>query len=326
MTAAPRRAIFLMGPTGSGKTDLSLRLCERLSKRSDERAACEIVSVDSMLVYRGMDIGTAKPAPGARRKIPHHLIDILEPSETYSAADFTGSALDLIDRILMAGRLPLLVGGTMFYFHALEHGLDRIPDVDDGIKREIAEQERKLGLAVLYDELCQVDAVSAARLHPNDSQRIKRALEVYRASGCALSEFQSGQGKRKAPFLALKFGLNFRDRSVLRDNIEHRFDEMLAAGLIDEVGCLMLRGDLNRRLPSVRAVGYRQVWTYLLGEYDYGEMRTQAVNATRQLAKRQLTWMRSMESVRCWEVDRISREAFLTTLEHETIEFSRAII
>ena len=303
---APRCAIFLMGPTGSGKTDLSLQLCERLP--------CEIVSVDSVLVYKGMDIGTAKPAPAVRRKVAHHLIDILDPRETYSAAAFRESALALIGKIMAAGKVPLLVGGTMFYFHALEQGLDDIPDVGDGMRLELDEEERTRGLAALYAELQRVDAATAVRLHPNDSQRIKRALEVYRVSGRALSEFQSGKKKRQLPFPVFKVGLGFADRAVLHAGIERRFDAMLAAGLVDEVSGLMLRSDLKRNLPSMRAVGYNQVWSYLIGECSREEMWVQAVSATRQLAKRQLTWMRSMEHIRRYEVDRIQSADLAATL------------
>ncbi len=306
-----------MGPTGSGKTDLSLCLCELLP--------CEIISVDSALVYRGMDIGTAKPGVEARRGVPHHLIDILDPCEMYSAAAFRRSALALIGKILSAGRVPLLVGGTMFYFHALEHGLDHIPDVGDEVKRELDEEARAGGLPALYEELRRIDAATARRLHPNDSQRIRRALEVYRVSGRALSEFQSGRGGRKLLFPVLKFGLNFSDRSLLHAGLQRRFDGMLAAGLIDEVSRLMLRADLNRNLPSMRAVGYSQVWSYLSGECGREEMRAQVVSATRQLAKRQLTWMRSFDGIRWCEVDRGEPRALAAVLKRAVIEFSGAI-
>ncbi len=311
MPAPPRPAIFLMGPTGSGKTALSLQLCERLP--------CEIINVDSALVYKGMDVGTAKPSPEVRRRVPHHLIDVLDPRETYSAALFRESASALVERILAQGKTPLLVGGTMFYFDALERGLDEVPEVDAEVKRELAEEERRLGLAALYEELRRVDATTAARLHPNDSQRVRRALEVYRASGCAFSEFLSGRAG-KPPFPILKFGLDFADRSLLHAGIERRFDAMLDAGLVDEVGRLMLRGDLNRDLPSMRAVGYSQTWSYLSGECTREEMRERAVNATRQLAKRQLTWMRSMNGVRRREVDRVSPEALTAELSRAALE------
>ncbi len=306
-----------MGPTGSGKTDLSLRLCERLP--------CEVISVDSVLVYKGMDIGTAKPAPVTRRKVPHHLIDILDPSEVYSAAAFRKSALALSREILSAGKVPLLVGGTMFYFHALEHGLDDIPDVGGDTRRELDEEERTRGRAALYAELQRVDAVTAARLHPHDAQRVKRALEVYRVSGRALSEFQSGRERCALPFPVLKFGLTCGDRALLHARIERRFDAMLAAGLIEEVARLMLRGDLDRELPAMRAVGYSQVWSYLTGECTRGEMRAQAVSATRQLAKRQLTWMRSMDNIRRHEADWHEPAALAATIERAAFEFSGAI-
>ena len=306
-----------MGPTGAGKTALSLAVCERLP--------CEIISVDSVLVYRGMDIGAARPSPGEYRRVPHHLVDILDPGETYSATKFIESATALVERVLAAGKTPLLVGGTMFYFHALEHGLDDVPDVGDDVKRELDEEERAAGLATLYAELQEADAAMAAQLHPHDSQRIKRALGVYRVSGRPLSAFQSnggahagktgddgGAGGRELPslpFPIVKFGLDFSDRTVLHKRIERRFDAMLEAGLVEEVARLMLRGNLNRDLPSMRAVGYAQVWSHLVGECDAGEMRERAVSATRQLAKRQLTWMRGMSGVCRREVDRVEPRA-----------------
>ena len=309
-----RRVVFLTGPTGTGKSALSLALSERLP--------CEIISVDSVLVYRGMDIGTAKPSFAARDRVQHHLISILEPSEVYSAAAFRKSALALIDEILSDGKLPLLVGGTMFYFHALEYGLDDIPEIDSAVKRELAEAERRHGLASLYEELQRVDATAASRLHANDAQRIKRALGVYRSSGQAMSEFQSlqrhGESGRSSelPFQVLKYGLSFSDRSRLHSNLESRFDGMLEAGLVEEVCRLMLRGDLNREAPSMRAVGYSQVWAYLSGGCSYEEMRAHALNATRQLVKRQLTWMRRMRSIHWREIDRSGMQALAGEIAH----------
>ena len=314
---APRCAIFLMGPTGSGKTDLSLRLCEHWP--------CEIISVDSALVYRGMDIGSAKPVAEVRRQITHHLIDILDPNEVYSAAEFRKSALVLINEILSAEKVPLLVGGTMFYFHALEHGLDDIPESSDEIKRELAKEEQKRGLAALYNELKDVDVVTATRLHPNDAQRIKRALGVYRISGQALSEFQLGRSNPALSFQLLKFGLHFNDREILHANIARRFDIMLKDGLVDEVSSLMLRGDLRRDFTSIRAVGYSQVWSYLLGECQYNQMRTQAISATRQLAKRQLTWMRGMNNIHWREIDDHEPEILAEDVVRTAMEFSNTI-
>ena len=313
----PNYAIFLIGPTGSGKTDLSVRLCEWLP--------CEIISVDSALVYRGMDIGTAKPSPAVRAKVPHHLIDILEPYDAYSAAAFRSSALELMGNILAAGKVPLLVGGTMFYFHGLEHGLDPIPDVDGETRRSLDEEVRRRGVDALYAELLGVDAVSAARLHRNDAQRIKRALGVYRVSGRPLSDFQSGRQSGDLPCPVLKFGLNFRDRANLHARVERRFDAMLAAGFTDEVSRLMLRADLHPDLPSMRAVGYSQVWSYLSGECDRDDMRARAVSATRQLAKRQLTWMRSMRGVREHRVDDAEFDALAAALRRTAIEFQDTI-
>lgn len=288
------------------------------------RLPCEIISVDSVLVYRGMDIGTAKPSLAARGSVRHHLIDMLDPRESYSAAAFRKLALELIGRVLSADRVPLLTGGTMFYFYALEYGLDDMPPVSGETRSGIVAQERREGLAGLYAQLQRVDAATAARLHSNDSQRIRRALEIYRESGRALSEFQSLRARRREsgfPFRVLKYGLTFNDRSRLHARIEARFDAMLEQGFINEVTRLVLRGDLDRELPSMRAVGYSQAWSYLAGECRYSEMRARAISATRQLAKKQLTWMRGMPGLRWREVDRSGLRALAAEIEHAAIDF-----
>lgn len=310
----PDCVIFLAGPTATGKSDLSLRLARRLP--------CEIISVDSTLVYRGMDIGTAKPSLAARESVRHHLIDILDPTESYSAALFRKSALGLVDQILLAGRLPVLVGGTMFYFHTFEYGFDDMPPISAEVKSRIASEERCEGLAGLYAQLQRVDPVTAARLHPNDSQRIHRALGVYLESGRAMSEFQSQSIRRRRSrfsFQVLKYGLCFNDRFRLHARIETRFDRMLEEGLVDEVSRLMLRGDLDRNLPSMRAAGYGQMWSYLAGECRYSEMRDRAIGATRQLARKQLTWLRGMQGIRWREVDRSEPQVLAAEIERAVV-------
>ena len=288
-------AIFLMGPTCCGKTQLSLSLSDHLP--------CEIISVDSALVYKSMDIGTAKPSVMERRKVPHHFIDIIDPSVRYSAGLFIKSVVPLIRSLCRAGKIPLLTGGTMFYFYALEHGLNDMPDVDEAVQHEIEELERRHGLGFLYRELQRVDSCAAENIHPNDAQRIKRGLEIYRSSKKTLSSFREDKRHSASDVRFLKFALSAKDRSILHHRSELRFDAMLKAGLIEEVAALMLRGDLHGRLPSMRTVGYAQIWSYLTGKYGYDEMRLRAVYATRQLIKRQLTWMRSMANMRKYDID-----------------------
>jgi tRNA dimethylallyltransferase len=278
-------AIFLMGPTASGKTDLALELVRRLP--------LEIISVDSALVYRGMDIGTAKPGPEVLAEAPHRLIDILDPAETYSAARFRTDALAAMREIAGAGRVPLLVGGTMLYFRALEFGLDRLPAADPDVRRKIEAQAAEAGWGAIHDRLRQVDPDAAARIHPNDPQRLQRALEVYLLTGRPLSSFHGGRTEGVLPYRLLRLALVPRDRAALRARIARRFDQMLELGLIPEVETLYQRKDLNPGLPAVRAVGYRQVWAYLSGQSDFDTMRRQAITATCQLAKRQLTWIGS---------------------------------
>jgi tRNA dimethylallyltransferase len=279
--------IGLAGPTASGKSAIALALAERLP--------LEIVSVDSALVYRGMDIGTAKPSAAEQGTVPHHLIDILDPTEAYSAARFVTDATRLIGEIGARGRLPLLVGGTMLYFKALADGLDTLPAADPTLRTAIEAEAAARGWPALHAELARVDPASAARLAPNDAQRVQRALEVWRASGRTLSSFHSAP--RAAQPIAL-IALEPRARAWLHQRIEARFDAMLARGLLDEVRSLRARGDLHAGLPAMRCVGYRQAWTALDEGLDGNALldavRERGSAATRQLAKRQLTWLRSM--------------------------------
>ncbi|WP_420820862.1 tRNA (adenosine(37)-N6)-dimethylallyltransferase MiaA [Shewanella algidipiscicola] len=272
-----------MGPTASGKTALAIELVERHQ--------CEIISVDSALIYREMDIGTAKPSVEEQRRAPHRLIDIRDPSESYSAADFRRDALNEIERILAAGKTPLLVGGTMLYFKALLEGLSPLPTANSEIRAEIAREAETLGWQALHQQLQQIDPVSAQRIHPNDPQRLSRALEVFRISGKSLTELTAVKSAA-LPYSVVQFGISPSDRKVLHSAIAARFDTMLKQGFIEEVQALKARGDLHLELPSMRCVGYRQVWQYLDGDYDYDTMVEKSVAATRQLAKRQLTWLR----------------------------------
>jgi tRNA dimethylallyltransferase len=281
-----------MGPTASGKSALAATLAGRF--------AVEIVSVDSAQVYRGMDIGTAKPSPAERRAVPHHLIDILDPTESYSAAQFRGDAIRLIREISARGRTPLLVGGTMLYFKALREGLSELPESDAAVRAKIDAEAAECGWPALHAELAKVDAPTAARLKPNDSQRIERALEIYRLAGIPMSQML-GRRKGALPFRLVELALVPSDRSELHRRIEVRFDGMLKRGLVEELRSLRRRYALRPELPSMRCVGYRQAWQYLEGEIGMKELRDRGVSATRQLAKRQLTWLRGMEGVRAFE-------------------------
>ncbi|WP_296897490.1 tRNA (adenosine(37)-N6)-dimethylallyltransferase MiaA [Thiohalocapsa sp.] len=280
--------VLVMGPTASGKTDLAIALVEALAAR----IPCDIVSVDSALVYRGMDIGTAKPSPTLLARYPHCLVDICDPAEAYSAARFCAEARAAIDDIRARGRLPLLVGGTMLYFRALLHGLSPLPQADAALRARVRAQAEALGPVGLHARLAEVDPVAAARIHPHDPQRVQRALEVYLASGRPMTALWQTDGIGLG-LPTLKLVRSPRERAVLHQRIEARFDAMLAAGFLDEVRALMDRGDLRPDLPSMRCVGYRQAWAYLAGNSDAAELRQRAVAATRQLAKRQYTWLRS---------------------------------
>lgn len=289
-------AIFLMGPTASGKTDLALQLVKELP--------CEIISVDSALVYRGMDIGSAKPSAKILQEYPHHLVDILDPAESYSAAQFRHDALAAMNGITVRGRIPLLVGGTMLYYKALTEGLANMPAADAEVRAVLEQQAAAEGWLALHQELHRVDPVSAERIHPNDPQRIIRALEVWRVSGQSMTEHRAQQELQKQasngthlPYNVAIFAIAPQQRSVLHQRIAQRFHQMLEQGFIAEVQALLQRGDLHADLPSIRAVGYRQAWAYLQGDYSYDEMTERGIIATRQLAKRQFTWLRSWEDV-----------------------------
>ena len=287
--------ICLMGPTASGKTDLAIALAERLD--------CELVSVDSALVYRGMDIGSAKPV------YPHHLVDIRDPAQAYSAADFARDCAQVVQDILARGRTPLLVGGTMLYFRAFLQGLARMPAADPAIRADLAARARQQGWPRLHAELAAVDPEAAAGIHPNHSQRISRALEVYLASGVSLTQWhrRGGEVGRYDPFAHCRveqLAICPAERAVLHERIALRFEAMLAAGLLEEVRGLFQRDDLHAELPAMRAVGYRQIWHHLAGEYSLEEARQRALAATRQLAKRQLTWLRKWPDLRWIYCDR----------------------
>jgi tRNA dimethylallyltransferase len=278
-------AILLMGPTASGKTDAALALCREFP--------LEIVSVDSALVYRGMDIGTAKPSREVLAAAPHHLIDILDPKEPYSAAKFRSDALRVMAEVAARGRTPLLVGGTMLYYKALASGLSDLPESDPVARAELELRLAREGSPALHAELALVDPESAARIHRNDPQRITRALEVFRATGQPLSALQRREAQAAPPWRFASFALAPADRAVLHLRIGARFDQMMKAGFLDEVSALKARGDLHADLPSMRAVGYRQLWEHLEGQGTLDEAVQKGVHATRQLAKRQFTWLRS---------------------------------
>ena len=281
-------AVLLLGPTACGKSALAMALAERVG--------LEIVSVDSAQVYRGMDIGTAKPAAADRARVAHHLLDIREPDDPDSAADFVRDATRAIGEIRGRGRLPLGVGGTMLYARALRGGLSELPSADAGVRSRIDAQAREKGWPALHAKLREVDPATAARLPPNDSQRIQRALEVFELTGKPLSQLQ---GTSPGPGLhLLTIALLPEDRAELHRRIERRFDDMLAVGFLDEVRRLMARG-LDADLPSMRSVGYRQAWRHLSGETTLAQFRAEAIAATRQLAKRQITWLRSMHDAAC---------------------------
>ena len=305
-------AIFLMGPTASGKTDLALQLVRELP--------CEIISVDSALVYRGMDIGSAKPSAEILQEYPHHLVDILDPAQCYSAAQFREDALAAMADITARGRIPLLVGGTMLYYKALIDGLAAMPAADVQVRAALELQAEAEGWAALHAELQSVDPVSAKRIHPNDPQRIMRALEVWRVSGRSMTEHRVQQALQKQasngshlPYNVATFAIAPQQRSVLHQRIAQRFHLMLEQGFIAEVEALRQRGDLHADLPSIRAVGYRQAWSYLQDDYTYDEMIERGIIATRQLAKRQFTWLRSWENIE-W-LDSLSQDNLSHTLK-----------
>lgn len=289
MTKPP--AIFLMGPTASGKTDLAIALRKSLP--------VEVISVDSALIYKGMDIGTAKPSVAELALAPHRLIDILDPAESYSVMNFRDDALREMAEITAQGKIPLLVGGTMLYYKALLDGLSPLPSADPAVRAEIETRAEQQGWNALHAELLAIDPIAGARINPNDSQRINRALEVFYISGRTMTELTAEQGEA-IPYSITQFAIAPQDRAVLHQRIEQRFHKMIDLGFEQEVRRLFERGDLNADLPSIRCVGYRQMWEYLRGEISLDEAIFKGICATRQLAKRQITWLRGWESELNW--------------------------
>ena len=300
MTMSKPLALVILGPTASGKSALSLELAKRFP--------VEIISMDSALVYRGMDVGTAKPTLEERAVCPHHLIDIRDIGESYSAADFLEDAVRLVKEIRARGRYPLIVGGTMLYAKALRDGINEMPSTSPEVRMAVASEAETLGWPAMHARLAEVDPQTAARLSPNDSQRIGRALEVYRMTGRPLSAFHA-EASKAPPFETLTVGLLPQDRKALHQRIEERFDLMLADGFLDEMRQLMQREDYDPESPAMRAVGYRQAIDFLEGRTDWAGFHLAGVAATRQLAKRQMTWMRSMPDV-----------TLLDPLKEETLE------
>ena len=284
-------AIFLMGPTASGKTDLAIQLYQNLP--------VEIISVDSALIYKGMDIGTAKPSKEELALAPHRLIDILDPAESYSAMNFREDALREMADITAQGKIPLLVGGTMLYYKALIDGLSPLPNADEKVRSEIEEKAAQVGWPALHKELEIIDPISAARINPNDSQRINRALEVFYITGKSLTELTEQKGET-LPYQVLQFAIAPEDRTILHERIELRFKKMMDLGFKAEVEKLFARPDLHLDLPSIRCVGYRQMWEHLQGQYDLDEAIYRGICATRQLAKRQITWLRGWKTPITW--------------------------
>ncbi|ENU1226178.1 MULTISPECIES: tRNA (adenosine(37)-N6)-dimethylallyltransferase MiaA [Providencia] len=298
-------AIFLMGPTASGKTALAIELRKHLP--------VEIISVDSALIYRGMNIGTAKPTAEELSQAPHRLIDILDPSLPYSAADFRHDALNAMAEITSQGKIPLLVGGTMLYFKALLEGLSPLPSADPTVRAEIEHIAKEQGWGEIHRRLTEVDPVAAARIHPNDPQRLSRALEVYLISGQTLTEMIQTAGE-ELPYNVFQFAIAPQDRKILHERIEQRFHLMIAAGFEEEVRKLHQRNDLHVDLPSIRCVGYRQMWSYLDGEISHDDMIYRGICATRQLAKRQITWLRGWENVH-WLDSEQPQQALSTVMQ-----------
>lgn len=294
-----------MGPTASGKTDLAIQLCRELNT--------EVISVDSALVYKGMDIGTAKPNANELALAPHRLIDIIDPADSYSAADFRNDALSHINQLHSQGKIPLLVGGTMMYFKALIDGLSPLPNADQAIRAQLEREATEYGWPALHKVLKEVDPVAAAKINENDSQRINRALEVYRLTGKPMSELQNTKAK-SLPFDILQFAIAPTERLALHQRIEKRFKIMLDMGFENEVLALYKRHDLHADLPSIRCVGYRQMWEYLDGQCDFDEMVFKGIAATRQLAKRQLTWLRGWQNISWLESGEENLQRVLSSL------------
>lgn len=309
-------AIFLMGPTASGKTDLAIALRQVLP--------VEVISVDSALIYRGMDIGTAKPNAAELAQAPHRLIDILDPTQSYSAMNFREDALREMAEITAAGRIPLLVGGTMLYYKALLEGLSPLPSADPAIRAEIETKAVAIGWAGLHQELLAIDPVAGERINPNDSQRINRALEVFYITGKTMTELTAEKGE-EIPYRLLQFAIAPEDRAVLHQRIEQRFQKMVAQGFVDEVKRLFSREDLHIDLPSIRCVGYRQMWEYLQGEISLDEAIYKGICATRQLAKRQITWLRGWKEEIIWLDSLKPEQAKRTMIEKITESLSETV-
>ena len=305
MTKGLPPAIFIMGPTASGKTGLAVELYQHLP--------VELISVDSALVFKDMDIGTAKPVASILARAPHHLIDLIPPTEVYSAATFRNDALKLMAEITARGKVPLLVGGTMLYFKALQGGLSQLPEADPNVRQKLDAQAAQIGSPAMHDKLAEIDPETAARLEPADAQRVQRALEVYEISGKTMTELHQSSMSDKLPYQLLKIALTPSDRSVLHDRIAIRFDDILKQGFVDEVKRLLLKyPSLNADMPSMRCVGYRQALEHLAGNYDVAELRDRGIFATRQLAKRQLTWLRGMDDT--FEVNCLNPKMLETVL------------
>ncbi|VAW73357.1 tRNA dimethylallyltransferase [hydrothermal vent metagenome] len=281
------KVIFLMGPTAAGKTDIAVQAAMSLP--------IDLISVDSVLIYKFMDVGTAKPDAETLAKAPHALIDLIEPEQSFSVAEFCQLAIKEIDKSHHAGRTPMLVGGTMMYFNALQYGLSKLPEANIEIRSELELIAQQKGWKFMHQQLSEVDLASAKRIHPNDTQRIQRALEIYQVSGRTMTELLAQQPKHKFPYKTLKLISAWQDREQLRARIAQRFELMLTQNFLKEVELLRARRGLSSDHPSMRSVGYRQMWEHLDGHLDYAEMKERAIIATRQLAKRQYTWLRKMQ-------------------------------
>lgn len=299
-------AIFIIGPTASGKTGLAMKLMEHFP--------IELISVDSALIYKGMDIGTAKPTAEELTKAPHRLISFLDPSQSYSAADFRKDALREMQEITEKGKIPVLVGGTMLYYRALENGLAVLPEAAPEVRKKLSDEAEEKGWDVLHQRLIEVDPVAGQRIHPNDKQRIQRALEVFELTGKPLTELQKEAQLDALPYRLLKIAL-IPEREWIRDLAEKRFEIMVEQGFLNEVKTLYERDDLHDDLPSIRCVGYRQAWQYLEGKLDADEMKERAVIATRQLAKRQMTWMRSEPDITRYDAKNYQLDSVLSDIQ-----------